>query len=87
MTAQLTPLGYLYAARMYGHDRTVQATSRDHDGTIHCRVYSPGTDWHGVCCKFDGDYLSTRKFDLPIPKDGWSILRMVEPGEKLDANQ
>lgn len=65
-------LGYLYAARIGRSSKTVQATSRDHSGTIHCRVYSPGTDWHGIACSFAEAELT--KLDLPVPSDGWDIL-------------
>lgn len=83
-TPQQYPLGYLYAGRMWGHERVLQATSRSHDGCIHCRVYAPGTDWHGRPTWFyPGDLGAFRKLDLPIPADGWSIVRMVEPGEKV----
>ena len=78
-------LGHLYASRMWGRPVTVQATSRDHSGTIHCRVYAPGSDWHGIPCQFHPAGLT--KIDRPPPEDGWSIVRSVEPGEKIDAGQ
>lgn len=78
----MVELGRLYTSRMWGREVTVQAISRDHSGTIHCRVYSPNTDWHGVSCRFHGEGL--RKLDLPKPTDGWDIVRMVQPGERLE---
>jgi hypothetical protein len=78
----MTELGRLYYGRMWGRPVTVQATSRDHSGTIHCRVYSPGTDWHGICCQFAPEGL--KKLDLPVPPDGWETVKIVLPGEALD---
>lgn len=62
----------LYVARVGLREKTVQAISRDHSGTIHCRVYSPGTDWHGIACRFTEAEL--RKLDLPVPTDGWETV-------------
>lgn len=65
-------LGKLYDARVGTRHTTVQAISRDHSGTIHARVYSPGTDWHGMCCRFTEGEL--HKLDIPIPSDGWETV-------------
>lgn len=69
-------LRYLYHSRAWGRDVTVQAISRDHSGTIYCRVYAPGTDWHGIPCLFNPDQL--HKLDLPIPQDGWEAVTIAK---------
>lgn len=72
-------LGYLYEARIGTRSATVQAISRDHGGAIHCRVYSPGTDWHGMCCRYTAAEL--RKLDLLKPIDGWETVTINREGK------
>ena len=76
-------LSHLYDVRIGGRFITVQAISRDHSGTVHCRAYAPGSPWHGQPCRFGAGEL--RKLDLPVPHDGWETVRIAKSDEQEES--